>query len=125
MKEGLAEINEIVGVWGSLVCGNQGELIEVSTPPALNKSTLENTTRHLNELLATTGSSIEGLSEVILHYQDRKIFMQDLEKALLVVICTPSVDVSLLRLSVSVVLTRWAGDPKVQKTLQRYIVDRV
>ena len=25
MKEGLREINELVGIWGSLICNNQGD----------------------------------------------------------------------------------------------------
>ncbi len=125
MKAGLGEINLIPGVWGSLLCTNQGELIENLTPPGLNKSTLENISRHMVELLSGTVDSIPGLGEVVLHYQDRKVFAVDLERAVLIVVCTPSVDISLLRLNINVVLTRWEDDPGVQKRLRERFVERI
>lgn len=125
MKAGLQDINETVGVWGSLLCDNHGELIEHISPPALNKPTLENISRHVVELLSTTGEGLPGLSEVVLHYQDRKVFAVDLQQAVLIVICTPSVDISLLRMSVNVILTNWEGDSRIQKQLQAHDVERL
>ena len=125
MRAGLLEINETVGVWGSLLCDNQGELIENISPPALNKPTLENISRHVVELFSRAGDGIAGLAEVVLHYQERKIFAVDLEQAILIVICTPSVDIPLLRMSVNVVLANWEGDPGVQKQLKTRSVDRL
>jgi predicted regulator of Ras-like GTPase activity (Roadblock/LC7/MglB family) len=125
MKAGLQEINGTAGVWGSLLCNNQGEVIENLSPPALNKSTLENISRHVVELIARVGNSLSGLNEIVLHYQERKVFAVDLEQALLVVICTPSVDIPLLRMSVNVVLTNWNSDSKVQKQLEKHFVERI
>ena len=68
---------------------------------------------------------MQGISEAVLHYSERIIFVLDLEKAFLIVICTPSVDISLLRMTVNVVLSRWEDDPKVQKEFQSNFVDRV
>lgn len=125
MKAGLQEINETVGVWGSLLCNNQGELLENISPPALNKPTLENISRHVIELISRVGESVSGLSEVVFHYQDRKVFAVDLQQALLIVICTPSVDIPLLRMSVNVVLANWEDDSKVQKEFEKQYVDRL
>ena len=118
MKQGLQEINDLVGVWGSLVCDNQGKMIAGAPPPALNDSILENISQHCVELLSTAGEHLQGLEEMILYYQQRRLFLHDLEDAVLIVMCTPSIDISLLRLTVNVVLTRWESDPKIQKLLK-------
>ena len=125
MKEGLREINELVGTWGSLICNNQGEIIQGNTPPGLNKSALENINRNVISMFTSAGESIQEISEAVLHYSERKLFMLYLKKAFLIVICTPSVDISLLRMTVNVILSRWEGDPKVQKEFQNNFVDRI
>jgi len=125
MKDGLKEINEMLGVWGSLICDNQGAIVEDITPPALNKASLENVSRHFLEMLDTLGKDLEGLDEIVLHYKQRKIFLVDIHQALLIVICTPSVDIPLLRMSVNVVLTRWQSDPKIQKKFDRIYTERL
>ena len=124
MKNGLREINELAGIWGSLVCDNQGNLILAETPPGLNKASQENINRHILDLFNTTGQSVDEISEVVLHFSERKVFAQDLEKGLLVVFCTPSVDISLLRMTVNLVLANWEDDPKVQKTFKDNFVER-
>ena len=125
MKDGLREINELVGTWGSLICNNQGEIIQGNTPPGLNKSALENINRNVISMFTSAGESIQEISEAVLHYSERKLFILDLKKAFLIVICTPSVDISLLRMTVNVILSRWEGDPKVQKELKNNFVDRI
>ena len=125
MKDGLREINELTGVWGSLIFNNQGEVIMNATPPGLNKSALENITQHIIELVSTAGDQIENLSETVLYYSQKKLFIVVLEKAVLVVICTPSVDIFMLRMIVNGVRMRWDGDKKVQKLLQKNFIERL
>ena len=125
MKQGLEEINQLVGIWGSLIYNNQGEIILGNTPPGLNKSTLENINRNVISMFTSASGSMQGLSEAVLHYSDRKLFVLDLEKAFLIVICTPSVDISLLRMTVNVILSRWEGDSKVQKEFKKRFVERI
>jgi len=125
MKEGLREINELVGTWGSLICNNQGEIIQGNTPPGLNKSALENINRNVISMFTSAGESIQEISEAVLYYSERDLFILDLKKAFLIVICTPSIDISLLRMTVNVILSRWEGDPKVQKEFKNNFVDRI
>jgi len=125
MKDGLREINELVGTWGSLVCNNQGEIIQSITPQGLNNSALENINRHVISMFSRAGEDMQEVSEAVFHYSERKLFVLDLEKAFLVVICTPSVDVSLLRMTVNIVRTSWDGDEKVQKQLQKNLAQRI
>lgn len=125
MKAGLQEINELAGAWGSLVINNQGEIIATVTPPGVNNAALANINNHVVELLGSAGESVTGLSEVVFHYSQRIVFIQDLEQAILVVICTPSVDISLLRMTTNVVVTNWKADPKIQKQFEDNYVERV
>ena len=125
MKEDLREINELVGAWGSLICNNQGEIIQGNTPPGLTKPTLENINRNVISMFTSVSESSQEISEAVLHYSEKKLFVLDLEKAFLIVICTPSVDISLLRMTVNIILSRWEGDPKVQKEFQNNFVDRI
>ncbi len=125
MKKGLEEINQLVGIWGSLICNNQGEIILGNTPPGLNKSALENINRNGISMFTSANGSMQGISEAVLHYEERKLFVLDLEKVFLIVICTPSVDISLLRMTVNVLLSRWDGDQKVQKEINKRFVERI
>ena len=124
MKQGLREINELVGTWGSLIINNQGNIIDIVIPPGLNKAALANITNHIVDLLLSAGEKVPGLTEALYHFTDRKIFILDLEQVILVVICTPSIDISLLRMTVNVVVTNWKTDPKVQQQFQDLYVER-
>ena len=124
MKTGLQEINELVGIWGSLIINNQGEIILNISPPGLTVA-LGNITNHVVDLLTSAEKSLPGVSEAVLYYEERKLFILDLEKVILVVICTPSVDISLLRMTANVVVTNWQTDPKIQKQLNKKFVERL
>jgi predicted regulator of Ras-like GTPase activity (Roadblock/LC7/MglB family) len=125
MKQGLLEINELVGTWGSLIINNHGDIIAIVTPPGLNQVALANITNHIVDLLSSAGKKIAGLTEGVFHYIDRKIFILDLEQVILVVICTPSVDISLLRMTVNVIVTNWQADRKVMEQFHDHYVGRV
>jgi hypothetical protein len=85
---------------------------------------LENISSQVIEVLASSADHIERLSEVVFHYAQKKLFVVDLEKAILAVVCTPSVDVSLLRMTINVVRTNWEDDTKVQTSLKKNYLER-
>ena len=124
MRAGLREINDLQGVWGSFLANNQGEIILSAAPPDLNKPVLESISSQIIEVLDSSSKGIEGLSEIVFHFDQKKLFVVDLEKAILAVICTPSVDVSLLRMTVNVVRTTWEDDAKVQVTFEKNFTER-
>ncbi len=117
MNQGLKEINELEGVWGSFVCNNQAKVLASALPPSLNKSNVENIARHLVEVVSTGGETIQKLQEVVIYFQQRRLFILDLQQAILVVICDPSVDVSLLRMTINILTTSWESNANVQKQL--------
>ncbi len=125
MRQGLTEINELEGVWGSLIINNQGGVIASAPPPGFNQSALENIARHCVDLLSTGGESIPGLKEVVMHFQDKRLFVLDMQQAILLVLCTPSIDISLLRLTINIITSRWDKDSKVQKQLSENYLERL
>jgi len=124
MINGLREITELVGAWGSLISNNQGEIILSVMPPGLESSSVEDSIRQAVEMMSGASESVQGLSEAVLHYSEKKLIVMDLEKAFLLVICTPSIDISLLRMTVNVVRANWDSDAEVQKQLQDSFVER-
>ena len=125
MNDGLREINELSGVWGSFVSNNRGEVILNRTPPDLDKSVLGNISRQILELVVSSADQFKDLSEIVFHFAEKKLFVVDLNKAILIVVCTPSVDISLLRMTINVVRTTWDDDAKVQTLLHKNYMERV
>ncbi|NOQ40033.1 MAG: hypothetical protein GQ562_06905 [Anaerolineales bacterium] len=117
MNQGLKEINELEGVWGSFICNNQAKILASALPSSLNKSNAENIARHVLGVISTGGDTIQELQEVVIYFQQRRLFILDLQQAILVVICDPSVDISLLRMTVNILTTSWESDANVQKQL--------
>jgi hypothetical protein len=124
MKQGLQEINELAEVRGSLLCNYQGEIIESASPPVLNQSTLEDISRHSVEMLFSVADSVEGLSEEVFYLQKRRLYVLDLGQAALIVVCTPGIDISLLRLTINVVISRWDEDQGIRKIFKDNFVER-
>ena len=124
MRDGLREINDLNGVWGSFLSNNRGEIILRATPPDLKEPVLENISNQVLEVLSSSADQIKELSEVVFHYAEKKLFIVDLERAILGVVCTSSVDVSMLRMTVNVVRTNWEDDAKVQASLKKNFLER-
>jgi len=117
MNQGLKEINELEGVWGSFICNNKAKILASALPPSLNKSNVENIARHVLGVISTGGETIQELQEVVIYFQQRRLFILDLQQALLVVIGDPRVDISLLRMTVNILTTSWESDANIQKQL--------
>jgi predicted regulator of Ras-like GTPase activity (Roadblock/LC7/MglB family) len=125
MNQGLKEINELTGVWGSLLCNNQAGVIASAPPADFIGSALENIARHCVDLMSPGNESFQDLQEVVVHFQQKKLFILDLEQAILIVLCNPGVDISLLRMTINLMITRWEADRKIQKQLKANFVERI
>jgi len=125
MRNGLSEINKLVGVWGSFISNNRGEVMLSVTPPQLKEPVLENISQQVLELINSSSDNLKDLSEMTFHFSQRVLLVVDLEKAILTVVCTPGVDLPLLRMTVNVVRTDWDEDEKVQRYLEKNFLERV
>jgi predicted regulator of Ras-like GTPase activity (Roadblock/LC7/MglB family) len=125
MKDGLREINQLAGVWGSFITNNHGEVLVSLTPPQLKEQVIEAVSSQVIELMVASVDQLKELSEMVFHFSQKKFIVIDLGKAVLGVVCTPSVDLSLLRMTVNVIRTDWDENPKVQTYLEKNNLERV
>ncbi len=123
METVLAEINGVPGVRGSFICDGHGEMIVSAVATGLNAA-LDGVGREVTQALAALEMVGEAKSELDFAYSRMRVLVQSLGKAVLIVLCEPEVDISLLRLTVNVVTTRLKGQSEIQAQLHAREVPR-
>jgi predicted regulator of Ras-like GTPase activity (Roadblock/LC7/MglB family) len=117
MEEALAEINAVAGVRGSFVCDNLGTMIVSAVMTGLDAS-FDAIGREVTQTMAALETAGEAVSELDFSYEGARLVAHDLEKAVLVVLCEPEVEIAMLRLTLSVVMARLKGDAETQSRLE-------
>ena len=117
MEEALAEINAVAGVRGSFVCDNLGTMIVSAVMTGLDAS-FDAIGREVTQTMAALETTGEAVSELDFAYEGARLVAHDLEKAVLVVLCEPDVEIAMLRLTLSVVMARLKGDAETQSRLE-------
>jgi len=117
MEEALAEINAVAGVRGSFVCDNLGTMIVSAVMTGLDAS-FDAIGREVTQTMAALETTGEAVSELDFAYEGARLVAHDLEKAVLVVLCEPEVEIAMLRLTLSVVMARLKGDTETQSRLE-------
>lgn len=117
MEEALAEINAVAGVRGSFVCDNLGTMIVSAVMTGLDAS-FDAIGREVTQTMAALETTGEAVSELDFAYEGARLVAHDLEKAVLVVLCEPEVEIAMLRLTLSVVMARLKGDAETQSRLE-------
>jgi hypothetical protein len=116
MEVGLKEILDIADVRACLLFDNQGQLLkEVGHDDLLER--FEPMGEPAVQSLATLTSEGSECTHIDYVFDRFRVVIKDLGKAVLIVICQPRVDISLLRLTMGVVTNRWDEDPQVRKFL--------
>ena len=117
MDKGLADINAVAGVRGCITCDNRGGVIASVTPSGLDLAALNNIGRQVTLILAALETAGQAMSELDFTYDGARLVARDLGNAVLVVLCEPQVEISMLRLTLNVVTARWKKDSSVQEQL--------
>ena len=118
MEEGLAEINAVAGVRGSFICDNRGGMVASAAPAGVSEAMLSNIGRSVTQTMAALKAAGDAKSELDFAYDKTRLVAHDLEKAVLVVLCEPEVEIAMLRLTLSVVMARLKGDTETQSRLE-------
>jgi len=120
MEQGLQEINSIQGVQGSLVCDNQGTIFASGPPEGMEEQHLEKICRHCLDAL-TAVEIVQGpVEELDLKFQEYRLLVRDYQTYLLLILCRPQVNPSLVRLSVNVVTAQWKDDQAIQRRIGKH-----
>lgn len=104
MANRLNEINSITGVMDSVLINKDGSIVSLQKSPYLTKGLLESISKEVLKLDATIDAAGEGINGFDLLYDYGRVVVQKGGDFYLVVLCSSSVDTSLLRLTLNVVL---------------------
>ena len=115
MRKGLIEINQIEGVHGSFVVDDAGAVIEADPPLELTAEDMDTIGRRAVQVFLGLETWSSPAHELDFQYLESRLIVRELDPGVLIMVCDPGVDTSLLRLNVNVVLNRWREDKKVQK----------
>lgn len=102
MEEVLQHLNAVQGVIGSFVCDDSGELLAYSFPPLFDVSIIR---RAAAQVVAQQGGlrTAAGTAELAdLRYADGRILVKPLQEAFLLLLCTKSVNLQVLNISLNV-----------------------
>lgn len=124
MEEGLREILSVSEVRGCLLFDNRGQLLRSEGAASHNQNEWDEAGEVLVQTLATLGSRYKKFTDLDISFKDKRLVLRDLEKAVLVVICDPELDIALLRLTVNVVVNRWGENSKVQRYFNDHHIQR-
>lgn len=106
MQSVLEQVNGVPEVIGSLVCAADGRLLGHLFPPIFDADTAERTAAVIASApLPLRASSGEG-GIVDLRFRDGRVIMRQLEGGTLLVLCTVSVNLSLLTIALNVAATK-------------------
>jgi predicted regulator of Ras-like GTPase activity (Roadblock/LC7/MglB family) len=124
MEKDLAEINTVSGVRGSFLCDNQGKVIASAAPAGLDTATLNSIGRGVTLTLAVLETTGEAMSELDFTYDGARLVARDLANAVLILLCEPQVEMSMLRLTLNVVTTRLKGNSRIQSQFKARAVEK-
>lgn len=118
MEEGLAEIDSVAGVRGSLLCDSWGEAVASTAPAGLDTATLKSIGHQVTQTAAGLRMAEGSMTELDFTYERTRLMAHDVGNAVLVVLCEPEVDIAMLRMTMNVVIARLKSDGAVQKQLE-------
>ncbi|RNC71359.1 MAG: roadblock/LC7 domain-containing protein [Desulfuromonadales bacterium] len=102
MEEILQQVNGVQGVIGSLVCGSSGEVLAHAFPPLFDAAIIEGA----SAVVADRGSGLRqaaGSFDLLdLRYGDGRIIIKPLQEAYLLLLCTRTINVPVLTISLNV-----------------------
>lgn len=102
MEEVLQQLNAVPGVIGSFVCDGAGELLAHAFPPLFDVSIIR---RAAGQVVAQRGGlcGAAGSAELVdLRYADGRILVKPLREAFLLLLCTKSLNLQVLTISLNV-----------------------
>ncbi|MFN2269701.1 MAG: roadblock/LC7 domain-containing protein [Anaerolineae bacterium] len=113
MENILKDINAVVGVTGSFVCNEDGQVLSRLMPSVFDDQMLSNVSRTMAQTVA--GLKIAQQSEVgdiDLLYNDGRLVVKDVGEGCLCILCVKRINVPLLNLTANVAVKKLRGKLK-------------
>jgi predicted regulator of Ras-like GTPase activity (Roadblock/LC7/MglB family) len=102
METVLKQINSVPGIIGSMVCKDGGELLANAFPPLFEEETLRGAASILEEREAGFGGVAGEVGLLTFGYSDGRIVIKTLQDGYLFLLCTKSINLQLLNISLEV-----------------------
>lgn len=118
MENELQQIAALPNVHGAFVCDNGGEVIACSNPPVLASVAMVALGRESARMLCALEAAGCPASRIDIGYGSWRLLASDLGEGLLLAVCTPAVDASLVRMTADIAVAGWRKDGKQQKRLR-------
>lgn len=120
MENGLNEIKSVQGVQGCFVADNKGQIYAKASVSGLDDRKLQEISRLCLEALVSVDQVEDQISELDFSTSESTVLVRDHQSYLLVILCNPDVNTSLVRLSINVVTSQWSEDKKIQRRIENH-----
>jgi predicted regulator of Ras-like GTPase activity (Roadblock/LC7/MglB family) len=106
MQAVLTQINSVPGVVGSMVCDEDGRLAAQLFPPLFDSVMMAEAAAALADSAVGLQSSTGAVQLVDLRYNDARIVVRTMPQSFLILLCTKSVNMQLLTISLNVAIKK-------------------
>jgi hypothetical protein len=122
-RTALEQLALVPGVHGACICDNRGAILGVLLAGTGDRSLYEHVALALTQCLAALERR-SPIQEIELRFQRNLLVARDLGNALVVIICSPAVNPSLLRMALNVGTSPFQSDAALQESLARIAPSR-
>jgi predicted regulator of Ras-like GTPase activity (Roadblock/LC7/MglB family) len=120
MENGLNEIKSVQGVQGCFVADNEGKIYAKAAGPGLDDQGLQEISRLCLEALVAVEQVEDQITELDFTTPAATVLIRDHNSFLLVILCDPDVNTSLIRLSINVVSSQWQEDQNIRRRIENH-----
>lgn len=112
----LEQLALVAGVQGACLCDNHGAILGMLLAGTADRPLYERIALALTQCLAVLQTR-SAIKEIELRVERKLLVARDLGNALIIPVCSPDVNLSLLRMTLNVATSAIEGDPKLQHSL--------
>ena len=106
MRDILKQVNAVPGTIGSMICDEQGQLLAHAFPPLFDKSMLNATATIVSDNIPGLEEMTGGVRLADFRFQDGRIVVKPVDGGCLVLLCSSTINLQLLTISLNVVLAK-------------------
>ena len=112
----LKDINAVVGVAGSFVCDDEGQVLARSLPDVFDATSLSPVGRTIAQTIAGLGlARRRKVSDLDLVYREGRLVVKNLRGGHLCILCVPTINIPLLNLTANVAARKLARQIKADR----------
>jgi predicted regulator of Ras-like GTPase activity (Roadblock/LC7/MglB family) len=115
MEERLAELNRVVGVRGSFVCGTEGQILAQAMPDSVTPEQLALAASVISQTLQALGMSRNRATEMDLLFGQGRLLIKCLRGGILVLLCESTINLPLVNLNANAVARKLSAELKPRR----------